>query len=234
MTPSDIDTFFATLQAANPHPASELHYASVFELLTAVLLSAQATDVGVNKATRTLFVAAPTPQRMLALGVEGVESHVRTIGLYRTKTRHLLETCRILIERHGGEVPRDRAALEALPGVGRKTANVILNVAFGEPTLAVDTHVFRVSNRTGLAPGKTPIAVEMKLLERVPARYLDDAHHWLILHGRYVCLARMPQCGRCAVVATCDFFKNLPDAARPRAGDAAPDARALRDAGITP
>ena len=234
MTPTDIDTFFATLQAANPHPASELHYASVFELLAAVLLSAQATDVGVNKATRSLFVAAPTPQRMLALGAGGIESHVRTIGLYRTKTRHLLETCRLLIERHGGEVPRNRAALEALPGVGRKTANVILNVAFGEPTLAVDTHVFRVSNRTGLAPGKTPILVETKLLERVPVKYLDDAHHWLILHGRYVCLARMPQCGRCAVAATCDFYKNLPAAARPKPGEAAPDARALRDAGISP
>jgi endonuclease-3 len=234
MTHDDIDTFFATLQAANPHPASELHYASVFELLAAVLLSAQATDVGVNKATRTLFVAAPTPQRMLALGSAGVEAHVRTIGLYRNKTKHLLETCRLLIERHGGAVPRDRAALEALPGVGRKTANVIMNVAFGEPTLAVDTHVFRVSNRTGLAPGKTPIAVEMKLLERVPARYLDDAHHWLILHGRYVCLARMPQCGRCAVAATCDFYASLPPAARPRPGAAAPDARALREAGIAP
>jgi endonuclease-3 len=234
MSPKDIATFFATLQAANPHPASELHYASVFELLTAVLLSAQATDVGVNKATRALFVAAPTPARMLALGVEGVERHVRTIGLYRTKTRHLLETCRILIADHGGEVPRDRAALEALPGVGRKTANVILNVAFGEPTLAVDTHVFRVSNRTGLAPGKTPLAVELQLLERVPRRYLDDAHHWLILHGRYVCVARMPQCGRCAVAATCDFYKRLPAAARPKPGAAAPDARALREAGITP
>jgi len=234
MSPQDIETFFATLQAANPHPASELHYASVFELLTAVLLSAQATDVGVNKATRSLFVAAPTPARMLALGVEGVERHVRTIGLYRTKTRHLLETCRILMAEHGGEVPRDRAALEALPGVGRKTANVILNVAFGEPTLAVDTHVFRVANRTGLAPGKTPLAVELQLLERVPRRYLDDAHHWLILHGRYVCLARMPQCGRCAVAATCDFYKRLPAAARPQPGAAAPDARALREAGITP
>jgi endonuclease-3 len=234
MTPSDIDIFFSTLQRANPHPASELRYASVFELLAAVLLSAQATDVGVNKATRALFLAAPTPQRMLALGTEGVEAHVRTIGLYRAKTRHLLETCRILIDKHGGEVPRDRASLEALPGVGRKTANVVLNVAFGEPTLAVDTHVFRVSNRTGLAPGKTPIAVEMKLLERVPARYLDDAHHWLILHGRYVCLARMPQCGRCAVSGTCDFYKSLPDAARPKPGEAAPHARALRDAGITP
>ena len=234
MTPTDIETFFATLQAANPHPASELEYASVFELLTAVLLSAQATDVGVNKATRSLFVAAPTPQRMLALGTEGVEAHVRTIGLYRMKTKHLLETCRILIERHGGEVPRDRAALEALPGVGRKTANVILNVVFGEPTLAVDTQVFRVSNRTGLAPGRNPLAVELKLLERVPAKYMDDAHHWLILHGRYVCLARMPQCGRCAVTRACDFFKALPDAARPKPGQAAPDARALREAGIEP
>jgi len=171
---------------------------------------------------------------MLALGTEGIEAHVRTIGLYRTKTRHLLETCRILVERHGGEVPRDRAALEALPGVGRKTANVVLNVAFGEPTLAVDTHVFRVSNRTGLAPGRTPLAVELGLLERVPRHYLDDAHHWLILHGRYVCLARMPQCGRCAVSAWCDFFKALPGAARPGPGDAAPHAQALRDAGIAP
>ena len=234
MTDADIEHFFATLQRANPHPASELEYASVFELLAAVLLSAQATDVGVNKATRSLFVAAPTPQRMLALGTEGVESHVRTIGLYRTKTKHLLETCRILVEQHGGEVPRDRAALEALPGVGRKTANVVLNVAFGEPTLAVDTHVFRVANRTGLAPGKNPLAVEMGLLERVPRHYLDDAHHWLILHGRYVCLARMPQCGRCAVTADCDFYKALPPAARPRPGEAAPDARLLREAGIEP
>jgi endonuclease-3 len=232
MNDADIETFFATLQRANPHPASELEYASVFELLAAVLLSAQATDVGVNKATRGLFVAAPTPQRMLALGTEGIEAHVRTIGLYRTKTKHLLETCRILVEQHGGEVPRDRAALEALPGVGRKTANVVLNVAFGEPTLAVDTHVFRVSNRTGLAPGKNPLAVEMGLLQRVPRKYLDDAHHWLILHGRYVCLARMPRCGRCTVAACCDFFKALPAAARPRAGEAAPDAKALREAGI--
>jgi len=234
MNSDDIENFFATLKAANPNPASELHYASVFELLTAVLLSAQATDAGVNKATRTLFVAAPTPARMLALGTEGVEAHVRTIGLYRTKTRHLLETCRILIDKHGGEVPREREALEALPGVGRKTANVILNVAFGEPTMAVDTHVFRVSNRTGLAPGKTPLAVELQLLERVPAKYLDDAHHWIILHGRYVCLARMPQCGRCAVTHTCDFYKALPAAARPKPGESAPDARVLREAGIEP
>jgi endonuclease-3 len=229
MTPADIDAFFSTLQRANPHPVSELHYASVFELLCAVLLSAQATDAGVNKATRALFVRAPTSQRMLALGAEQVEAHVRTIGLYRTKTKHLLETCRILVERHGGEVPRDRAALEALPGVGRKTANVILNVAFGEPTMAVDTHVFRVSNRTGLAPGKTPLAVEQKLLARVPAKFLDDAHHWLILHGRYVCLARTPQCGRCAVARWCDFFEALPPAARPKPGAAAPDMRLVRD-----
>ena len=234
MNPSDIETFFATLQRANPQPASELHYASVFELLCAVLLSAQATDVGVNKATRTLFVAAPTPARMLALGQDGIEAHVRTIGLYRTKTKHLLETCRILIDEHGGEVPREREALERLPGVGRKTANVVLNVAFGEPTLAVDTHVFRVANRTGLAPGKTPLAVELRLLERVPARYLDEAHHWLILHGRYVCLARMPQCGRCAVSACCDFFAALPPDARPRPGQAAPAPKALRAAGIEP
>jgi endonuclease-3 len=234
MSPADVDAFFAILQRANPQPASELQYASVFELLTAVLLSAQATDVSVNKATRTLFVQAPTPERMLALGAEGIEAHVRRIGLYRTKTKHLLETCRLLLERHGGEVPRGRAALEALPGVGRKTANVVLNVAFGEPTLAVDTHVFRVANRTGLAPGKTPLAVELGLLERVPAKYLDDAHHWLILHGRYVCLARLPQCGRCAVSAHCDFYRAMPEAARPRPGQDAPDARALRAAGMAP
>ena len=229
MKPEDIDPFFATLHAANPAPASELHYASVFELLCAVLLSAQATDVGVNKATRSLFVVAPTPQRMLALGLDGLERHIRTIGLYRTKARHLLETCRILVELHGGEVPRERASLEALPGVGRKTANVVLNVAFGDPTIAVDTHVFRVSNRTGLAPGKTPAAVEAGLLQRVPERWLHDAHHWLILHGRYVCLARAPQCGRCAVARWCDFFRALPQAARPGPDRVAPDMRLVRD-----
>ena len=234
MKKDNIPLFFATLQAANPEPRTELEYGTPFELLAAVLLSAQATDVGVNKATRKLFPVANTPQAILDLGVEGLEDYIKTIGLYRSKARHLVEACRMLVELHGGEVPRDREALEALPGVGRKTANVILNVAFGEPTLAVDTHVFRVSNRTGLAPGKTPIAVEMKLLERVPAKYLDDAHHWLILHGRYVCLARMPQCGRCAVAATCDFYGSLPAAARPKPGEAAPNARALRDAGITP
>ena len=205
MKPADVETFFATLKAANPQPASELVYSSVFELLTAVLLSAQATDVSVNKATRRLFAVAPSPQKMLALGLDGVIEHIKTIGLFRSKAKHLLETCRLLIERHGGRVPRSREALEALPGVGRKTANVVLNVAFGEPTLAVDTHIFRVGNRTGLAPGKTPLAVELKLLKRVPAAYLEDAHHWLILHGRYVCQARKPRCWECAVAAVCDF-----------------------------
>lgn len=204
MNRDQIETFFATLKAANPQPQTELAYSSVFELLAAVLLSAQATDVGVNKATRGLFAAAPTPQRMLDLGVEGIEAHIKTIGLYRNKARHLHETCRLLIDRHQGEVPREREALEALPGVGRKTANVVLNVAFGEPTMAVDTHIFRVGNRTGLAPGKTPLAVEMALLRRVPQTYLVDAHHWLILHGRYVCQARSPRCGVCTVRASCD------------------------------
>ena len=229
MTPADIECFFAELQRANPHPISELQYESDFQLLAAVLLSAQATDVSVNKATRPLFAVAPTPQCMLALGVEGIEPHIKSIGLYRTKARNLVQTCRLLIERHGGEVPRDRSALEALPGVGRKTANVVLNVAFGEPTMAVDTHVFRVSNRSGLAPGKTPLAVEQALLQRVPAAYLPHAHHWLILHGRYVCTARVPQCGRCAVARWCDFFKTLAPAARPQLGDVAPDMRLAKD-----
>jgi len=210
MKPADVETFFATLKAANPQPASELVYSSVFELLAAVLLSAQATDVSVNKATRRLFAVAPSPQKMLALGLDGVIEHIKTIGLFRSKAKHLLETCRLLIERHGGRVPRSREALEALPGVGRKTANVVLNVAFGEPTLAVDTHIFRVGNRTGLAPGKTPLAVELKLLQRVPAAYLEDAHHWLILHGRYVCQARKPRCWDCAVAAVCDFRPKTP------------------------
>ena len=210
MTPAQIDRFFATLQAANPQPASELEYTSVFELLTAVLLSAQATDVGVNKATRRLFPVANTPQQILALGLERLEGHIKTIGLYRSKARHLMQTCAILVERHGGEVPRTRSELEALPGVGRKTANVVLNVAFGEPTMAVDTHIFRVGNRTGLAPGKTPLAVEQQLLRRVPERYLKHAHHWLILHGRYVCLARKPRCWECAVADCCDFKPKTP------------------------
>jgi len=205
MNAADIDHFFATLQAANPLPASELEYTSVFELLTAVLLSAQATDVGVNKATRRLFPVANTPQKIIDLGLAGLEGCIRTIGLYRSKARHLMETCHILIEQHGGEVPRTRAALEALPGVGRKTANVVLNVAYGEATMPVDTHVFRVANRTGLAPGKTPLAVEQGLLARVPAKYLPHAHHWLILHGRYVCVARTPRCWECAVARWCDY-----------------------------
>ena len=205
MNAHDIDSFFATLQAANPHPVTELEYTSVFELLAAVLLSAQATDVGVNKATRRLYPVANTPQKILALGLEGLEQHIRTIGLYRSKARHLLAACQILVEQHGGQVPRTREALQALPGVGRKTANVVLNVAFGEPTMAVDTHIFRVGNRTGLAPGKTPEKVEQALLARVPPAYLVDAHHWLILHGRYVCLARKPQCWRCAVAPWCDY-----------------------------
>ncbi len=205
MKPAAIEAFFATLKAANPQPQTELEYTSVFELLAAVLLSAQATDVGVNKATRRLFVVANTPQKILDLGPARLEDHIKTIGLFRSKARHLLETCRILVERHGGEVPGTREALEALPGVGRKTANVVLNVAFGQPTMAVDTHIFRVSNRTGLAPGKTPLAVEQQLLARVPAGYAVDSHHWLILLGRYVCLARKPQCFRCAVAAYCDY-----------------------------
>lgn len=210
MKQQDIVPFFATLKAANPQPNTELEYTSVFELLTAVLLSAQATDVGVNKATRRLFPVANTPQKILALGFDGLCEYIRTIGLYRSKARHLLETCRILVEHHGGEVPRTREALEALPGVGRKTANVVLNVAFGEATMAVDTHIFRVGNRTGLAPGKTPLAVELGLLARVPPEYLVDAHHWLILHGRYVCLARKPRCWECQVAHYCDFSAKTP------------------------
>ena len=205
MKPRDIELFFATLKAANPQPNTELEYTTVFELLAAVLLSAQATDVGVNKATRRLFPVAGTPQAILDLGLEGLEGYIKTIGLYPTKARNLLATCRILVEQHGGQVPRTREALEALPGVGRKTANVVLNVAFGQPTMAVDTHIFRVGNRTGLAPGKTPLAVEMKLLQRVPAKYMNHAHHWLILHGRYVCLARTPRCWECAVAHCCDY-----------------------------
>ena len=212
MKTESITPFFETLAAANPRPQSELAYSSVFELLAAVLLSAQATDVGVNKATRRLFALAPTPQAMLALGVDQVTELVRSIGLFRTKARNLVATCQILIDRHGGEVPRSRDALQALPGVGRKTANVVLNVAFGEPTMAVDTHVFRVSNRTGLAPGRNPLAVEEKLLKRVPPQYAVDAHHWLILHGRYVCLARTPRCGVCAVRPWCDFGRGTLDA----------------------
>jgi endonuclease-3 len=204
MKAQDIAPFFATLKAVNPQPETELEYTNTFELLAAVLLSAQATDVGVNKATRRLFTVANSPQRMLALGLPALTEYIRSIGLYRTKAKNLMQTCQLLIERHGGVVPRSREALEALPGVGRKTANVVLNVAFGEPTMAVDTHIFRVANRTGLAKGKTPLAVELGLLKRVPAEYLVDAHHWLILHGRYVCQARRPLCAQCAVSRWCD------------------------------
>ena len=205
MKKDHIVPFFATLKAANPQPNTELEYTSVFELLAAVLLSAQATDVGVNKATRKLFAVANTPQAIADLGLAGLESYIKTIGLFHSKARHLLETCHILVQQHGGVVPRTREALEALPGVGRKTANVVLNVAFGQPTMAVDTHIFRMGNRTGLAPGKTPYDVEMGLMKRIPAQYLVDAHHWLILHGRYVCQARKPLCYDCGVAQYCAF-----------------------------
>jgi endonuclease-3 len=205
MNKANIDLFFATLQAANPVPTTELKFTSVFELLAAVLLSAQATDVGVNKATDRLFPRASTPQAILDMGLPALEDAIKTIGLFRSKAKHLMQTCEILVKAHGGRVPNNRAALEALPGVGRKTANVVLNVAFGEPTMAVDTHIFRLGNRTGLAPGKTPLAVEMGLLKRIPQKYMVDAHHWLILHGRYVCVARNPKCAECGVSAYCDY-----------------------------
>ena len=196
---------FERLKAANPAPTTELEYATPFQLLIAVILSAQATDKSVNIATRKLFADAPTPQAMLALGEDGLAEYINRIGLYRTKSKNVIATCRQLLEQHGGEVPHDRAALEALPGVGRKTANVVLNTAFGEPTIAVDTHIFRVANRTRLATGKTPLAVELKLLKAVPENFKQDAHHWLILHGRYVCKARKPECWRCAIIDLCEF-----------------------------
>ena len=205
MKKEHIEPFFATLYAANPQPNTELEYTSVFELLAAVLLSAQATDVGVNKATRRLFPVANTPQQIIRLGLDGLEGHIKTIGLFRSKARHLMETCHILVNQHQGHIPRSRESLEALPGVGRKTANVVLNVAYGEPTMAVDTHIFRVGNRTGLAKGKTPYEVEMQLLKRIPGKFLVDAHHWLILHGRYVCQARTPRCWECGVSQFCAF-----------------------------
>lgn len=196
---------FARLQAANPHPTTELNYSSEFELLVAVLLSAQATDVGVNKATDKLFAVANTPEAILALGQDGLESYIATIGLYRSKAKHLLQTCRMLIRLHDSKVPQNRAALESLPGVGRKTANVLLNTLFGQPTIAVDTHIFRIANRIGLAPGKTAEEVEQKLLKVVPKEYMQDAHHWLILHGRYICKARKPECVRCLIVDLCEY-----------------------------
>ncbi len=205
MNKNQIAEFYSRLAAANPAPTTELEYATPFQLLIAVILSAQATDVGVNKATARLFPVAPTPEAMLALGEESLAEFIKTIGLFRTKARNVIATCRLLVERHGGVVPEDRAALEALPGVGRKTANVVLNTAFGHPTIAVDTHIFRVGNRTGLAPGKTPLEVEQKLLKVTPPQFARDAHHWLILHGRYVCKARQPECGRCVVADLCHY-----------------------------
>jgi endonuclease-3 len=210
MNPEQRLQCFKRFREANPHPTTELQYRSPFELLVAVLLSAQATDKSVNIATRKLFGVASTPAALLALGEDGLSEHIRTIGLYRSKARHLIETCRLLLERHHGEVPRDRESLEALPGVGRKTANVVLNTAFGEPTMAVDTHIFRVANRTRLAAGRTPLEVELRLLKRVPKEYLQDAHHWLILHGRYVCKARKPECWRCLIADLCPYRPKTP------------------------
>ena len=201
---------FTRLKAVNPHPTTELEYTTPFELLIAVLLSAQATDVSVNKATRKLYPVANTPAAIHALGVEGLIPYIQTIGLFRTKARNAIETCRILLEQHGGQVPRTREALEALPGVGRKTANVVLNTAFGEPTIAVDTHIFRVSNRTGIAPGKNVDLVEQALLKTTPKEFIQDAHHWLILHGRYTCTARNPQCWNCAIADLCEFKDKTP------------------------
>ena len=204
MTPAAIAECFRRFRDANPQPTTELEYTSTFELLIAVILSAQATDKGVNKATRRLFPVANTPAAILALGEHGLKDYIKTIGLYNNKATNILKTCQILIDEHGGEVPADRAALERLPGVGRKTANVILNTAFRQPVMAVDTHIFRVANRTGIAPGKTVLAVEKGLMARVPPAYLLDAHHWLILHGRYVCIARKPRCGACLISDLCD------------------------------
>ncbi len=210
MSLAEVRAFISALAGATPAPRTELDYQSPYTLLVAVVLSAQATDVGVNRATKTLFAEAPDPASMVALGVEGVSRHIRTIGLWQGKARNVVELSRLLLERHGGEVPHDRAALEALPGVGRKTANVVLNVAFGEPTMAVDTHIFRIGNRTGLAPGKTPRAVEDGLLKRLPPEMLRDSHHWLILHGRYVCKARKPECWRCVAAGPCRYPAKTP------------------------
>ncbi len=205
MNPAKRREIFLRFRAANPHPTTELEYKTPFELLVAVLLSAQATDVSVNAATRHLFPVANTPQKILDLGEEKLRGYIQRIGLYKTKAKHLMQTCRLLVERHGGNVPQTREELEALPGVGRKTANVILNTAFGMPTIAVDTHIFRVSNRTGIAPGKDVLEVEKKLLKFVPDEFKHDAHHWLILHGRYVCQARKPKCGACIIRDLCEY-----------------------------
>lgn len=210
MSPRNVRRLFEQLRAANPQPRSELQYRSPFELLIAVMLSAQATDRSVNLATRELFAVASTPQAMLELGLAALKRHIRTIGLYNTKARNILAACRLLVEQHAGQVPRERAALEALPGVGRKTANIVLNVAFGEHTLGVDTHVFRVANRTGLVQAATPREAEEALLRIIPDEFLHDAHHWLLLHGRYVCKARLPQCPRCPIARWCEFPDKTP------------------------
>jgi endonuclease-3 len=212
MKAAEREELFRRLRELNPHPTTELEYATPFELLVAVILSAQATDVGVNKATRRLFPVANTPAAILALGEDGLKRYISSIGLFNAKAKNVIATCALLLEHHGGEVPAEREALEALPGVGRKTANVVLNTAFGQPTMAVDTHIFRVANRTGLAPGKTPLAVEKALLRRVPAAYLHDAHHWLILHGRYVCTARKPACPDCVIRDLCRYRHKTPAA----------------------
>lgn len=198
---------YSRLRANNPKPTTELNYSSPFELLIAVILSAQATDVGVNKATKRLFPAANNPQAIIDLGLIGLKSYIKSIGLYNSKAENIIKTCRILVDQHNGEVPRSREALEALPGVGRKTANVVLNTAFGEPTIAVDTHIFRIANRTGLAKGKTPLEVEQRLTKLTPEEFRQDAHHWLILHGRYVCKARKPDCGNCLIYDLCEYTK---------------------------
>jgi endonuclease-3 len=205
MNKKKVAAIFARLKSLNPRPTTELEYRTPFELLVAVILSAQATDKSVNLATRTLFKHANTPQAIFKLGVAGLSEYIKTIGLYNSKAKNVIEMCRILLEQHGGEVPQEREALEALPGVGRKTANVLLNTAFGQPTIAVDTHIFRVANRTGLAPGETVRDVEDHLLKVVPPEYLHDAHHWLILHGRYTCVARKPKCPQCPILELCEF-----------------------------
>lgn len=227
MTPRKVRELFERFKALNPKPVTELEHASPFELLVAVILSAQSTDKGVNLATRRLFPVANTPAALLALGPDGLASYVKTVGLYPTKVRNILATCRILLERHGGEVPRDREALEELPGVGRKTANVVLNSAFGEPTMPVDTHIFRVARRLGLAQGTNPREVEDELLQRIPPEYLLDAHHWLLLHGRYTCKARVPECPRCPVADLCEFRDKTPpaDQVKQKARAAAPARR---------
>jgi len=205
MNPAKRHEIFSRLRAANPHPTTELCFNSPFELLVAVVLSAQATDVGVNKATAKLYPVANTPEAILALGEAGLKEYIKTIGLYQTKAKNVIGLCKMLIDHHGSQVPHDRAALEALPGVGRKTANVVLNTAFGEPTMAVDTHIFRLANRTGLAPGKDVRAVEDKLVKTIPSEFMRDAHHWLILHGRYTCIARKPKCPECLIRDLCEF-----------------------------